>query len=96
MAIDNLFALGLTILLVMRLLPFILSWLSPPLARKLRNQMARFQALLDVGGGTLMLCLVVLLLWNRAWILALLLGAISLPAFSGLISGLRTLARTPR
>jgi Tfp pilus assembly protein PilN len=93
---DNWLALGLTIALVLRSLPYLLGLLSPWLRRRLDQKVARFWALLDVGIGTLMAILVGALLWNRAWLLAALLGAISLPSWNALIAGLRTLARTPR
>jgi hypothetical protein len=54
----------------------------------------RFQALVDIATGTMMVSFVVLLLWERQWILALLLAVISIPAFNGLIAGFRILART--
>jgi hypothetical protein len=94
--LDNLFALGLVALLALRLLPYILVYVSPPIARRIQNHMLRYRALLDVAIGTLMLCLVGLLLWNRAWIMAALLAAISYPTFVGLWSGLKILARLPQ
>ncbi len=93
---DNILALGLTISLVLRVLPYVLGWLSPSLRRIIDRRIVRFRALLDVGGGTLMAILVGILFWQRAWLPALLLGAISIPSLMGLMAGLRTLARTPR
>ncbi len=91
---DNILALGLTILLLLRVLPWVLGKLSPRYARRLRTQMQRFQALIDIAGGTLMGSLVGLLLWNRHWIPAVLLAAVSFPIFAGLVAGFRLLART--
>ncbi len=93
---DNYLAIGLTVVLLLRGLPFVASLLPGPAGRRLRNQMLRFRALLDVACGTLMVALVVLLIMQRAWIAAALLGAISIPVFSGLVAALRVLARTPR
>ena len=93
---DNLLALGLAIVLLLRGLPYLLARFAPPLARRLRIRIARFQALLDIAIGTLMAILVGLLLWNRASLLAAALGAISVPSWMGLLAGLRTLARTSR
>ena len=93
---DNVLALGLTITLVLRVVPYILVWLSPSLRRHLDRRIARFRALLDVGGGTLMAILIGILFWQRAWLAAALLGVISIPSLLGLMAGLRTLARTPR
>jgi hypothetical protein len=91
---DNIFAIGLTLLLLLRGLPFLLNWLAPRFARRLRRLLLRFQALVDIATGTMMASFVVLLLWEHQWILALLLAAISIPAFNGLIAGFRVLART--
>lgn len=93
---DSIFAIGAAIVLVMRFLPFILGLLGPNVRRFLQNRMVRFQALVDVGGGTLMLILVGLLLFQQRWILAVLLAAISIPSWYGMMHGLRILARTPR
>ena len=93
---DNLLALALTITLLLRGLPYLLRRLPPPLYRRLYHRLVRFWALLDVGVGTLMAGLVGALVWQRAWLLALLLGLISVPSWAGLVAGLRTLARTPR
>ncbi len=90
---DNLFALGALILLVARLLPYALAYMSPRMARRIFAQLQRFQALLDIGIGTLMVILVVLLLIQRSWILAGALAIISFPTFRGLITGFRTLVR---
>jgi hypothetical protein len=91
---DNILALGLTILLLLRVLPWALGKLSPRFARRLHTQMQRFQALIDIAGGTLMGSLVVLLLWHRAWIPAVLLAVVSYPSLAGLVAGFRLLART--
>ena len=93
---DNLLAFGLTIALLARVLPYILIWLSPALRRRLQQRMARMQALLDVAVGSLMMILVGILVWQREWLPAVLLGAISVPSWIGLMAGLRILARTPR
>ena len=91
---DNIFAIGLTLLLLLRGLPFLLNWLAPRFARRLRGLMLRVLALVDIATGTIMIGFVVLLLWEREWILAALLAAISIPAFNGLITGFRVLARS--
>jgi hypothetical protein len=91
---DNIFAIGLILLLLLRGMPFLLNWLAPRFARRLHRLLLRFQALVDIATGTMMLGFVVLLLWQREWILALLLAAISIPAFNGLIAGFRVLARS--
>ena len=93
---DLLLALGLSILLVLRFLPYILMRVSPAMRRRFENRLARMQALLDVGGGTLMVIFVGVLLWQRAWLPALLLGTISIPSWRGLWTGLVVLAKTPR
>lgn len=93
---DNLLALGLFITLLLRGVPFVLAWMSPQLRRLLNNHMARMLALLDIGGGTLMAGLVVLLLWEKHWIAASLLALISIPTWTALFAGFRTLARTSR
>ena len=93
---DLLLALGLTLLLVLRMLPHILMRVSPALRRLLENRLARMQALLDVGGGTLMMIFVGALIWQQAWLPAVLLGTISIPSWRGLWAGLVVLAKTPR
>ena len=93
---DNIFALGAAVVLVMRFLPFILGLLHPNVRLFLQRRMIRFQALVDVGGGTLMVILIGLLLFQQRWVLAVMLGAISIPSLYGMMSGLRTLVRTPR
>ncbi len=93
---DNVLALGLVIVLLLRVAPYLLGRLSPALRHRLRNQMLRFQALLDVAGGSLMAILVGWLIAQRAWLPAMLLAAISIPTWTGLVAGLRHLARTPR
>ena len=93
---DNYLAIGLTVALLLRGLPFIASLLPGASGRRLRNQMLRFRALIDVACGTLMIALVALLVMQEAWIAAALLGAISIPIFLGLVEALRILARTPR
>lgn len=90
---DNFLAIGLVILLLLRGIPLLLRLLAPRLARRLLGQMLRFGALLDIAGGTLMGGLVIALVWQRAWIPAVLLAAISIPTFLGLIAGFRLLAR---
>ncbi len=91
---DNLFAIALTLLLLLRGLPFLLKWLAPRLARRLHLLLLRFQALVDIAAGTMMAAFVGLLLWDRHWILAALLAGISVPTFTGLIAGFRFLARS--
>ena len=93
---DLLLALGLTLMLVLRMLPYILMRVSPALRRLLENRLARMQALLDVGGGTLMMLFVGALLWQRAWLPAVLLGEISIPSWRGPWTALVVLAKTPR
>jgi hypothetical protein len=92
---DLLLALGLTILLVLRILPYILMRVSPAMRRRFENRIARMQALLDVGGGTLMIIFISILIWQRAWLAALLLGVISIPSLRGFWTGLVVLAKTP-
>ena len=91
---DSIFAIGLTLLLLLRGLPFLLGRLIPGVGRRLRRYLLRVQALVDIAIGTMMASLVVLLLWDGHWILALLLAAISVPTFNGLIAGFRHLARS--
>ncbi len=91
---DNALALGLIVLLLLRGLPLLLAIVPARTARRLQIQLMRYQALLDVGGGTLMAALVGILIWKHAWLLAALLAIISLPVWVGLWAGLRTLART--
>lgn len=93
---DNIIALGAAIVLVMRFLPLILGLLHPNVRVFLQQRMARFQALVDVGGGTLMIILIGLLLFQQRWLLAIALGAISIPSLYGMMNGLRILVRTPR
>jgi hypothetical protein len=93
---DLLLALGLTLLLVLRILPHILMRVSPAMRRHFENRIARMQALLDVGGGTLMIIFIGILIWQRAWVAALLLGLISIPSLRGFWTGLVVLAKTPR
>lgn len=92
---DLLLALGLTVLLVLRVLPYVLMKVSPTMRRRFENRMARMQALLDVGGGTLMLIFIGILVWQRAWLAAGLLGVISIPSLRGFWTGLVILATTP-
>jgi hypothetical protein len=40
--------------------------------------------------------LVTILIWEHHWIAALLLGLISIPTWTALLAGFRTLARTSR
>ena len=91
---DNSFATGLILLLLLRGMPFLLDWLAPRFARRLRRFLLRFQAFVDIAIGTMMVSFVALLVWEREWILALLLAAISIPAFNGLIAGFRVLVRS--
>lgn len=93
---DTFIAIGAAVVLVLRFLPFLLGFLHPKIRRLIQRRILRFQALVDVGGGTLMVILVGLLLWQQRWVLALLLAAISLPSWRGMMDGLRILARTPR
>ena len=91
---DNLLALGLTIILVLQVLPYVLGYFSPALRRRFDTRMARMRALLDVAGGTLMVILVGILVWQREWLPAVLLGALSIPSWMGLMDGFRVLVRT--
>lgn len=93
---DNFFAIGLTVLLLLRVLPYVITRFFPRAGRILNRHLLRFRALLDIAGGTLMISLVVLLLLHRAWILALLLGLASIPTVLGLVAGFRVLARLQR
>jgi hypothetical protein len=93
---DSIFAIGAVVVLVLRFLPFLLGLLHPNVRQFVQRRMVRFRALVDVGGGTLMVILVALLLFQQRWILAALLAAISLPSWYGMMQGLRILARTPR
>jgi hypothetical protein len=92
---DLLLAAGLTVLLLLRLLPYILMRVSPRMRRRLETRIARMWALLDVGGGTLMLIFIGILIWQRAWVPALLLILISIPSLRGFWAGLVLLAKTP-
>ncbi len=93
---DNYIAIGAAVVLVLRFLPLVLGLLHPDLRRIIQQRMMRFQALVDVGGGTLMVILIGLLLFQQRWVLAMMLGAISIPSLYGMMNGLRILARTPR
>lgn len=92
---DNLVALGLIAALILRVLPYVLAALSPEMRLRMERQKLRFGALFDVGAGTLLTILVVLLVWRREWLPATLLGIISIPSWRALLAGLVTLARTP-
>ncbi len=93
---DTIIAIGATVVLLLRFLPFVLGLLHPNVRAFIQRRMVRFQALVDVGGGTLMVILIGLLLAQQRWVLALMLGAISIPSLYGMMNGLRILARTPR
>lgn len=93
---DNILALGLIITLLLRGIPFVLFYASPSFRRKMEGRIARFFALLDVATGTLMLIFVGVLVWQRAWVPAILLGLISLTSFRALWTGLVVLAKTPK
>ena len=54
----------------------------------------RTLALLDVGSGTLMLIILALVLWQRAWLIAALFAVLSWSSLRALVAGLRTLMRT--
>lgn len=92
---DLLLALGLTVLLLLRVLPYIMMRVSPTMRRRFENRVARLHALLDVGGGTLMLIFIGILIWQRAWLAVVLLGVISIPSLRGFWTGLVILAKTP-
>ena len=91
---DNAIALVVLVFLLLRGLPLLLTIIPTSSARRLRIKLARYQALLDVGVGTLMAGFVGALVWYQAWVPAVILAAISLPAWASVWSGLRTLART--
>jgi hypothetical protein len=93
--VDNFLAFALIIALLLRGIPFVMTYASPSFRRQMEGRLARFFALLDVAVGTLMLIFFGVLVWQRAWLAAVLLGLISLSSWRALWSGLVLLARTP-
>lgn len=91
---DNLVATLLIGLLGLRFAPWLMRFVLPALYRRWQPRLARWAALLDVGGGTLMLILIGWLLAQQAWILALVFALLAVPSVLGLLHGLRILLRS--
>lgn len=75
------------------MLPTGLRWFAPATYRRLQPALARWGALLDIAGGTLMLILLGLLLLQRAWVVAALWSLLALPNARALWKGFGTLLR---